>query len=247
MNKITPKIKIKKSKLIILFSLIFLVNSALAKLTLERKLSLGGNWSGGNTDSQALHADFLLNRNEKWRREVSVKGSFDKESTAGVDTKFNLYGRVRYGHSISRQLYDFVMLEGTHDRFQDIKLRVVPTIGLGYWFIDQPALKANVEAALGYQKEYLLSSTAENDSFVLRLSSDFKIGALINEFDLYTAVSDLSNFRLTNTLNYKLKLSNHYALKWTLKESYNNIPAAGVLKNDLSFLIAIEYAFKKVL
>jgi putative salt-induced outer membrane protein YdiY len=199
--------------------------AAQAELSIERKFSLGGWLSSGNTEGQSLHADFYLNRDQEFVNTVTLKGSLDQESSAGVETMFKIYSSLRYAYSINPKFYNFYKLEGEHDRFQDIDLRLIPTIGIGYWFVDKEDFKVKGEGAVGY---------------------DFILGGFSNDLDIYMAANDLNNYRVVNQMNYKIKLNHYYFLKWSLKDEYNNRPAAGIQKNDLRFALSLEYSFKKL-
>jgi len=230
---------------VILFA-VFCVNAASAELILDRKFALGGKLTAGNTSVQSLHFDFLLNRNLKLDHEFTVKGNFDKESSAGVDTAFKFSSVLRLAYSLSERHYHFYKLNADHDRFQDINLRLIPTVGMGYWFVNESKVKSILEGAVGYQKEYMLDNSS-TDIMILRLSQDFTLGDFSNEFDVYANVADFGNFRGVNETKYTMKLNSHYALKLSLKDEYNNRPASGIQKNDLRFTTSIEYAVKETI
>ncbi|MFH1683567.1 MAG: DUF481 domain-containing protein [Candidatus Margulisiibacteriota bacterium] len=228
---------------IIIFLLLF-QNFALAETIFERKISFGGQLASGNTDVQSLHADFSLNRNRKFVDEITAKGSFDREFSSGAETQLKAYSSLRLAHSLSNDYYRYYKLEAFSDRFQDIDMRLIPTVGLGYWFINEKDFKSMIEAAVGYQKEYLINKTAE-EMFVLTLSHNLLFGVFSNDLDVYTAINDLDNYRFINIAKMKIKLNTHYAFKLSLKDEFNNRPAAGVQKNDVTFITSLEYAFKE--
>jgi len=233
-------------KKLLIFILLILVytGSAQAEIIIERKFSLGGWLASGNTQGQSLHADFYLNRNRRWIDEIIFKGSFGHESSTGVDTMFKIYSSLRYAYSLGKQFYNFYKLEIEHNRFQDIDLRVIPTVGIGYWFVDQSDFKSMLEGALGYQRNYMVDRTSD-EMLILKLSSYLLWGGFSNDLDVYMAANNFDNFRVVNQVDYKIKLNSYYWFKWSLKDEYDNLPAAGVKKNNLRFTIGLEYAFKK--
>ncbi len=222
---------------------ILCAGSLQAEINFERKFYLGGWLTSGNTEGQSFHTDLYLSRDHKFINSLSLKGSLGQESSAGVETMFKIYSALRYAHSINKKLYNFYKLEAEHDRFQDIDLRLIPTLGIGYWFVDQKDFKAMLEGAVGYQRDYMVDRTRD-EMVVLKLSSDLFLGGFSNELDIYVAASNSDNFRIVNQANYKIKLNTYYWFKWSLKDEYDNLPAAGVKKNDLRFTIGIEYSFK---
>jgi len=217
-----------------------------AEITVEHKLSLGGQLSGGNTDVQSLHFDFYVGRNRTAEDQVAIKGSFDREFSQGAETEFKANSKIRYSRFITKQFFNYYKLTLDHDRFQDITLRVIPTIGLGYWLLKEVAYNSMLEVAVGFERNFI-ANQADEQMAIVNLGSDVTWGIFSNNFDLYANPNDLDNYRLINTANLRIKLNKFYAFKLTLKEQFNNQPAAGVLKNDLAFLTSIEFASKDVL
>lgn len=212
-----------------------------AETVIDRKLSLGGKLAAGNTDLQSVSFVFRLNRNRRLTDETTLKGRFDREYADGLETAYKLYGSGRYARSWNERLYNYYKLEAEHDRFQDIALRLIPTVGLGYWFATGAEESAMIEAAAGYQWESLISRE-ERDVLLLTVSADYGRGPFSNDFDLYLAAGDLANYRFTNLAGLAARLNGRFALKLTLKEEYNNRPAAGVERNDLVLTVALEYS-----
>jgi len=235
----------KKITLLLIVSLL-IINFASAELVLERKFSLGGKFSGGNTETQALNLDFSLDRNQVNQYQFTVKGEANKESNAGVLTAFNGKSIIRLAYSLTRSFYNFYRLDLQHDQFQDINLRLIPTIGIGYWFVNEKEFKSKAETAAGYQKQYLIGQ-GDNDMAILRLSYDLLWGFFTNDFDLYTSATNFNDYRATDTAELKYKMNSHYALKAKLKYEYDNIPVSGIKKDDYVFTTSIEYSVKDVL
>ncbi len=236
----------KKLALLLIVSLL-IINYAFADLVLERKFSLGGKVSSGNTQSQSLNLDFLLNRNLVYKYELTVKGELNRGSSDGALTSFNGKTTARLAHSLTRRLYNFYRLDAQHDQFQDINLRLIPTIGVGYWFVNKKQFQAKAESAIGYQKQYLIGQ-GDNDMAILRLSYDLLLwGVFTNDLDVYISASNLNDYRATNTAELKHKISSHYALKAKYKHEYDNMPASGVKENDSVFTTSIEYSIKDVI
>ncbi|MFH1577247.1 MAG: DUF481 domain-containing protein [Candidatus Margulisiibacteriota bacterium] len=229
---------------LLLTILIFGAGISPAETTIERKVSLGGQQTGGNTAVQSLHMDFKLNRNRKWVDETTIKGSLDQEFSAGAETQNKASGSGRFARSINKQFFHYAKLQAEHDRFQDLNIRIIPTIGFGYWFHEDDIFKSTLEGALGYQKEYLISGGV-NETALVTVSSDILWGVFTNNLDVYASATDLDNYRFTNESKLKIKLNTHYSFKLSLKDEYNNRPAAGVQKNDAAFTTGLEFAFKE--
>lgn len=219
---------------------------AQADVVVERKLSLGGQLNSGNTDVQSLQIDFYFGRNRTAQDQAAVKGSFNRQFSRGRETEFQANAKLRYSRFITTQFFNYYKLTLDHDNFQEIALRVIPTIGLGYWFLKEVDHNSMLELAIGFEHDFIINQPDEQ-IVIVNLGSDVTWGIFANNFDLYADPNDLDYYRLVNTTNLRIKLNKFYAFKLTLKEQFNNRPAAGTQKNDLSFLTSLEFASKDVL
>ena len=229
--------------IIVLFLLLVFAVPVSAETITQQKYSLGGMVTSGNSQVESLSVGFLFNRNEKWINELTFQGSLDYQATGGAQTLYKLFSSLRYAYSRGKQLYNFFKLEAEHDRFQNIDLRLIPSVGLGYWFADQKDSKAMVEAALGYQRKYMVNQT-NDELIVAKFRSYWLRGDFSNNLNVYVAANDLNNYRFVNEANYQVKLNSNYAFKLKLKDQYNNQPATGVQNNDLLFTVGLEYSHK---
>ncbi|NQT29380.1 MAG: DUF481 domain-containing protein [Candidatus Saganbacteria bacterium] len=230
---------------IIIFAFIVTsVTASNAELIFQRKLSFGSKITGGNSEFQSIDVDWLLDRNDKNKNQLTFSGAFDRESSNGVDSVFRVNGTLRYAHSLTKQYFNYCKLDATHDRSQDIDVRLVPTLGFGFWFVDEANFKFNIEGALGYQLEYLRDQT-QADTPIWSANSTWVLGDFTNTFALYSALTDFGNFRAINTASYSAKINNNFFVKLTLKDEYNNRPVAGVLKNDITLTTSLQYAIKE--
>ncbi|MBU0574021.1 MAG: DUF481 domain-containing protein [Candidatus Margulisiibacteriota bacterium] len=226
--------------------LVFLSTVALAvEQRIDRGFSLGGDLSTGNTQENSINATLRLNRNKELVDETTLKASLDYKSANGADTKFKIYSSLRYAHSLANTVYSYAKMEFTHDKFQDIEMRFVPTAGVGRWFFNEDDLRLMGEAALGLQAD-ILKDNLSSGTMVLTLSSDLQWWGLVNSFDSYFALDDFANYRFTDTIFYNMYLSEYHLFKIGAKDEYSNMPVAGVKNNDFTFLISFEYRFTEI-
>lgn len=234
-----------------LFLLILLVvnvsSAASAEIILERSLKFGGQLTSGNTQLQSLHFAFYLNKNRQWIDEITAKGSFYDESTAGVKSMLKAFTMFRYAFTFLKKYYNFYRIEFEHDQFKNLDLRIVPTTGVGYWWSDLKDFKLMAEGALGYQREYLQSG-AQTGKIILQLRGFlkrmlFKDTMFSEDFYFYSQVEEFSNYRILSESNLTLKLNENWALNFSLLNEYNSQPSTGVGKSDLQFTTSLVYTY----
>lgn len=218
--------------------------------TINRKVTLGGQLASGNTNSNSLHGDFYLNRNNKWTDELTLFGSIDQAATDYVQNMYKWNLTTRYAKSYQKSCYGFFRLELDHDRFKNISLRVTPTAGIGNWWSDGKDVKILTEAALGWQRETLLGNTI-SDTVLLQLrgylSADIFDNAKFSEnIDIYTDTANYNNYRIVSTSNLTNPLNKNLAFKFSVKDEYTNLPPQGIHRNDLTITLGLEYSVKQI-
>jgi putative salt-induced outer membrane protein len=117
----------------------------------EASIQAGGMFAGGNTKTQAATAatKFRMRRGQNQGRAAAA---INWANTDGEDTAFNIQGMARYDRFVSKRVTLFLALNGRHDKFQDIDLRLNVDPGLAYYFIVQE--KQSLWAEVGYDLEY---------------------------------------------------------------------------------------------
>src|SRR3989338_7505185 len=107
----------KKFFLFLLFSLLFFHSLVAQEIELNQqkpswkaRMGLVLSISKGNSESQFIQTDFLLNRNRQWMDEWTAQGSLVQEHSnqRSVAQKAGIV--LRYGRSINRKLYHFFRL-----------------------------------------------------------------------------------------------------------------------------------------
>jgi len=220
------------------------------EISWKREVSVGYDRSSGNTESDQLSANALLNRNREHIDEITLKGntyysSFDKQMNAQ-----KWYGMGRYAFSFggNKKWYNFYRFEADHDRFANVDYRFVPAAGLGYWFSDLPELKLIAEAAIGW--EYTEFKIGEGDSKEVILAPRgflekkiFDRLIVSEDFYAYPTVEDFSDYRLHSETAFTSPLTDKLSLRLSLINDYNSNPSVNVKKNDLQFISSLMYSF----
>ena len=115
------------------------------------KLNLSLSVRNGNTDQTTFSDRFFTRREAPSNRfTIDTNGTFgrvDGEVTVETQT-----GLAQLDIFVSKKLYVTpALLTGTHDRFQNIAIRLSPAAGAGVHVFDLDNLEWDVEAGAGYQ------------------------------------------------------------------------------------------------
>ncbi len=215
----------------------------------NNEISLGYSQTGGNTENQAGEAALKMHRKTKdneFNFEASgIYGSSDQK----MDTQY-YRGLIRYAYSFSDSLkwYHFTKLEGSRDRFANINYRLTPSTGIGYWFSDQPPLKAMAEIGLGYEHTNYRDETENSHEAILVPRAFFEKTLLKNlvfsqQITLYPSLSDFGEYRFYSESSLTNNFSDRTALRLSFIDEYNSHPSAETKKNDFRIISSVVYNF----
>jgi putative salt-induced outer membrane protein YdiY len=216
-------------------------------------ISFGLTLARGNTDTTMASATF--NTQKKWPQNdlmFGADGLYGETKNPGTQKNTEsaevLHGFSQYNRTITDGLYGYARIDGFHDGIADIKYRLTPAPGIGYYFITNKIMALSAEIGPGYIREQL---DGETESFAtLRIGEKFHYAISphakawesleflpqINRFDNYIVNAELG-------VEASLNKANNLSLRSVLQDSYNNIPAADRLKNDLKLITSVVYKF----
>jgi len=214
----------------------------------EREISLGYNKSSGNTQSSQLSMRLYANRKTE-NDELTLKAdSFYSSSNKKMDAQ-RYSGMIRYAFSFwLRKWYNFYKLQADHDRFANIDYRIIPSIGVGYWFSDEPDWKAMTEVGIGLEHTQFRDDTKDSDEAILipraffekKLSGESRLS---QDITLYPSLSDLGEYRLHSETALINPINEKLALRLSLIDDYNSNAAKDTKKNDIQIISSFSYSF----
>jgi putative salt-induced outer membrane protein YdiY len=135
-----------------------------------------------------------------------------------------------------------------HDAVADIRYRVTLSPGAGYYFIKNKTTDLSAEIGPGYVFEEL--GTNDLNFATLRVAEKFH-HALTDRARIWESVEwlpQVDNFKnyIVNAeigIEADITKDKRFSLRSYLQDTYNNVPAAGRLKNDLKLVTALAYKF----
>ena len=216
-------------------------SSAAAGLTLTR----------GN--SETLLATLGANTEKKWDQNevfLGVDGTYGKSKIAGVNqtTAGSAHGFAQYNRLFNERLYGYARLDGLHDAVASINYRATVSPGLGYYLIKNKRTDLSIEGGPSFVFQKLGGVT---DSYVaLRVAEKFHHelndrARIWQTAEWLAQVDKFKNYILNFEIGVEADLTQDkkLSLRTYFQDTYNNVPAVGLKRNDAKLVAAIAYKF----
>ncbi|MBF0197065.1 MAG: DUF481 domain-containing protein [Planctomycetes bacterium] len=212
----------------------------------SHSLSLGLNFSRGNTESTQFNTDYDgVRETEHSKLALDASIYFGEENDEKTSDAYS-FG-AQYNRTISERAYWLVDISYDVDNIADLDYRLQVGPGLGYSVIQSEKANLDLEAGLGYQSQQYnnLESTdamawnaAEKWSYQLNESAKVWQG-----LELSGDVSEGDDYLLGAEIGVETKIAGSFNLKAVLEDQYSNIPAPGKKKNDIRLTTTLVYNF----
>ncbi|MFC1594283.1 YdiY family protein [Candidatus Omnitrophota bacterium] len=214
----------------------------------ERNVSLGYSKSSGNTQNSEVATKLSLHRKTD-EDEFHFQGDTYYSSTnKRMDAQqWNLMSRYALSFE-DKSWFNFYKIEVNHDRFANIDYRIVPSIGIGYWFEDTDDFKLMTELGAGAQYTNYRDSTKDDIEPILiprayiekRIIDDARIS---EDLTLYPSLEDTGKYRLRSETVFTNPISDELSLQLSWVNDYDSDPSSGTKKHDMRFISALTYSF----
>lgn len=214
------------------------------------KVGGGFNRARGNTQTTELSGSFAVKRKVEKKNEFDIKGDAYYGASSRRMNAQRYYGMMRYAFSFgkSKRWYEFNKVEADHDRFANIRARVTPSVGIGYWFWDDPDWKLMTELGAGVTMTDYREDTKDTKELVLipRAYAEKRIigeSRLSQEAVFYPSMSDFGEYRLHLDTAFKNPITDQIDIKVSWINDYNSNPGSGFKKHDMRLVSTLEYHF----
>jgi len=211
----------------------------------NRSASLGFNLTQGNSETTLASFGFKVDREKQisiWRFEVEERYG-DKESETNVDyTK----GLAEYKRLQTERWYVGFGVSAIRDEIADVKYRIASSPVLGYFPIKSETAKVNIEIGPAYvyeklgdvKDDYLAPKFSER--FEYRLSDTAKF---FQSVSYMISVDDSDRYLVEGEAGVEARITTMLSLIASLKDAYDNQPAVGKERNDLTVLTSLGVHF----
>ncbi len=215
--------------------------SAAAGLTLTRgntKTFLGtlsilsnGKWE---KEEANLGADFTYGQNED-----KTPGKLGKN--AGPEHAFGQFNRLFH-----ERLFGFVRADGLHDPISAVDYRVTLSAGAGYYVIknEKMSLRGEVGPGFIFQKQAHHIHNYPTLRVAERFEYKFSATAhLWQSAEFLPEVEHVRNYIVNAEVGVESALTKKLSMRTSLQDTYHNVPAPGLQKNDAKLIAALAYKF----
>ncbi len=228
------------------------VEAAAAKVpkAWEHKVSAGYNTTNGNTKTAAANIS-LNSKYKKDRSEWLVKGSLDYASSNSRMTTQKFFGKAQSDYRLGEgsSWFNTRSVEITHDKFANVDYRILPAVGIGYWFWEGDLSKSEFDLGLGYEyTNYNLTDVKATGNLTLMPhyyvdKTLFGKSKISEDLTMYPSLESFADYRLRSETSLVNPLSETLSWKLSFIDEFNSAPASGAKKNDTTLMSSIEYAF----
>lgn len=213
-------------------------------------VSFGLDGASGNTRR------FGLNGRGEVRRETDgdrlmlyAQGTLQRED--GTTTAKQILAGGDLERDINQQWFVFGSTDFEKDPFQDLDLRAVANLGVGYFMVRSDALKWKGLLGAGYQHETYTGGDIQQGG-IISLGWDLSYNynkwlKLMHDLTYYPSLSSPSKqYRLVSDLSAQVPLANtrNWKLRFSLRNQYDNSPRPGVKKLDTNYSLNLVYDFE---
>ena len=216
------------------------------------EVKFGGLLLRGNTDSDSIDfgADFARVTDQD---KLSFTGNYtfgqtrDNKTGTTTATADNWGIDAKYEYNFSKKWYGFAELPITHDRIAQLDLRVNPSVGVGYHWIQKPDLTFATEIGLAWVHEQYTNDTPTREYFAAdaayHLTKKFndKV-SLFHDFSIYPSVENGRNFVVDTDLGLHVTITKHFFTELKIALDYDNNPAFGSEKTDTRYELNVGYS-----
>ena len=212
---------------------------------------IGGLLARGNTNSQNFNASANFVRRTDIDR-ITLSGSYvygrqEFPSGAKSETADDLLGEAKYDYFLNPKLYAFGDIQAEHDVIAGIAVRLAPTAGLGYQWVDDPNFSFNTEGGVGYlYRKYShdghTGAAAARAAYHLKVKFNDKVSGFHN-FEYFPGLDRISNYFFDTDAGVRANFTEKFFTEFKVEYRYDAKPSPGKGDNDIRFILGVGWAF----
>lgn len=217
----------------------------------DKSLAVGFNLTKGNSDTTLL--TILGNANRETTEDLIDFGlayNFGDDKNAEDEsgdstTRNDVRANASYDYKYTERAYVGAGTKFLYDEIALVDYRVNLNPNLGYFLVKDPTFSFALEGGPGYTFEkvdgvddnYLSPRIADRFEWIISCTSK-----LFQSAEVLLDVNDSENYIVNAELGVEAALNSRLSLVVALRNTYDNLPAVGVDKNDLTVISALKVA-----
>jgi putative salt-induced outer membrane protein YdiY len=212
---------------------------------------VGGLLARGNTDSDSFNASADLSHKTE-RDEISFHGQylFSRQRNPGDgkhETVDDLLGRAKYQYTFAPKWYAYGSIEAEHDVIAGLDLRLAPSVGIGYQWVDRPDFSFSTEAGIGYlYRQYAHDgedgSPDARAAYHLKVKFNDKISAF-HDLEYLPGLDRIDNYFIDTDLGIRGDITAKIYTEFKIDYRYDSKPAPGHGPNDIRYILGVGVSF----
>lgn len=216
-------------------------------------LSVGGVVSRGESDAERLNLGFDVARRSASDR-ARVEGGYyygrerDDDTGNRNTTTDNWFVFGKYDYFFDPRFYAFGSTRVDKDRMAELDLRLVPSAGIGYQWVETADSDFNIEIGLAYVYEDYIVPNDNEDHLALRIA--YRIEQKLNEqisvfhnMNYFPGLNRASDFNLITDAGLRAHLTQRMFTEFKLEWRIDSTPAPDAARNDLRYLLNVGWKF----
>jgi putative salt-induced outer membrane protein YdiY len=212
----------------------------------------GGLITRGNTNTDSLNLSIEATRRGADDR-ISASAGYifsrqaDPDGPGKNTTADNWFAAGKYDYFFSEKFYGFASLRAEHDTIAGLDLRLTPSVGVGYQWLERPDMNFNTEAGLAWvYEDYAVGDSEEHVAARLAYHFDKKFNdqvSFVHNLEYLPSLEDVSDYNLNADAGVRASLTKAMFAQFKVEWRYDATPAPGAHDNDLRYILGVGWTF----
>ena len=215
-------------------------------------LTVGGLIARGNTNTETLNIAAHAERRSLSDRIILDSGYIyarqHNPGSKGMQViANNVFASGEYDYFFTRKFYGYGSVLAAHDTIAGIDLRLAPGVGVGYQWIDTPALNINTEAGAGwlyrkYANDGEQSSANARAAYHIKVKFNERVTGF-HDFEYLPGLDRIDNYFFNTDAGIRSSITDHMFTEFKTYYQYDSKPAPGKGPSDLRFILGVGWNF----
>jgi hypothetical protein len=179
---------------------------------------------------------------------ILVRAIFRYGDKSGDLTERNGYGLAKYQYNFAADLYGYASVELLSDRFKDLRLGTVVSVGAGYTILKESWIDFAAEAGFAYFdnnfRELQEDESHAGGRASARLRVALPLGFEVKDlFTIYPNFEDHADWQIRNEATLGTALGGGWSLLGGVISEVDNEPAPGLVEVDNTYFVGLGFVF----